>query len=62
MRRKLVEVVGKLGLGGVFSWGFGEDEFEFWHSRATTEGLEALARGKYERGQLRYIEGLSQPG
>ncbi|CAH0053589.1 unnamed protein product [Clonostachys solani] len=52
IRRKLVEVVGELGLGGAFSWGLEEDTPEFKHLRATTEWLEALARGKNGKDEL----------
>ncbi|VUC20678.1 unnamed protein product [Clonostachys rosea] len=52
IRRKMVEVVGGLGLGGAFAWGLGEDAPDFKHLNATTEGLEALSRGGNEKDEL----------
>ncbi|PNY27818.1 chitinase 3 [Tolypocladium capitatum] len=44
VNRKLAEIVGPWGLGGVFAWGLGEDAPEFAHLTATVEGVRALRR------------------
>lgn len=44
IKTKMSEVVGGLGLGGVFAWGLGEDAPGFEHLLATTEGIMALGR------------------
>jgi GH18 family chitinase len=44
IQTKTEELVGGLGLGGVFAWGLGEDAPEFAHLEAATEGLARLNR------------------
>lgn len=44
IRTKMAEVVGGLGLGGVFAWGLGEDAPGFEHLMATTGGIAALMK------------------
>ena len=49
VKRKVPAIVEKLGLGGVFAWGLGEDAEGFEHLRALNEGLERMTRTDEER-------------
>ncbi|KAJ6782108.1 hypothetical protein PWT90_08397 [Aphanocladium album] len=40
--RKMKELVGSMGLGGVFAWGLGEDATDFARLAATVDGIRAL--------------------
>ncbi|OAR05642.1 hypothetical protein LLEC1_07860 [Akanthomyces lecanii] len=42
IKQKMTELVGSMGLGGVFAWGLGEDAPDFSRLAATIEGLQAL--------------------
>lgn len=42
IERKMKDLVGAMGLGGVFAWGLGEDAMEFNRLTATINGLTAL--------------------
>ncbi|KAJ3475151.1 hypothetical protein NLG97_g9556 [Lecanicillium saksenae] len=46
--RKMKELVGSMGLGGVFAWGLGEDAPDFAHLAATVDGVRALRDGRGE--------------
>lgn len=52
IKTKIADVVGGMGLGGVFAWGLGEDAPRFDHLKATTEGLRALREGGVVRDEL----------
>ena len=52
IKTKMTEVVGGLGLGGVFAWGLGEDAPGFEHLIATTEGIKALGEHRGVKDEL----------
>lgn len=53
IRRKMDDVVGPMGIGGVFAWGLGEDAPEFRHLEATLSGLsKASVKNGFVRDEL----------
>ncbi|ATY59093.1 chitinase 18-4 [Cordyceps militaris] len=42
IERKMKDLVGSMGLGGVFAWGLGEDASDFTRLAATVQGVRAL--------------------
>ncbi|PMB65707.1 Chitinase 1 [Beauveria bassiana] len=50
IERKMDELVGSMGLGGVFAWGLGEDAPAFSRLAATVQGIRAL-HNSHEEGK-----------
>jgi len=48
---KFPTIVEKLGLGGVFAWGLGEDSKDWSHLQALTAGFEAYSKAVVRREQ-----------
>ncbi|OAA73375.1 chitinase 18-4 [Cordyceps fumosorosea ARSEF 2679] len=46
IERKMMELVGAMGLGGVFAWGLGEDATDFTRLAATVHGVHAVAAAR----------------